>query len=102
MTPARAYPPPVPTRQVASPWRVDECGNFSREIRAVEITGLSPRDELSKLRLRLANSENRAALQAVRAAADDLVARVNDDDLREAVAGLIERCNAKLLRAQAP
>jgi hypothetical protein len=95
------YPPPTPTRQTFSPWTVDECGNLSREIRAVEIEVVDPRDALNKLRLRLANSEHPAALRGVLSAANDLAERA-DDDLREAVVGLIERCAAKLLRAEAP
>jgi hypothetical protein len=100
MTHSKLYPPPTPTKQVASPWRVDEYGNLSREIRAVEITGVTPREELATLRLRLANSEHPAALRAVRDAADALVERAGDD-LKRDILGLLERCKAKLTRAQA-
>jgi hypothetical protein len=99
---AKAYPPPTPTKQLASPWRVDENGNLSREVRAVEIEVVDPRAELARLRIRLAGSESAKALLAVRAAADDLAERVSDTDLRKDLVGLIERVSAKLMRAQVP
>jgi hypothetical protein len=94
------YPPPTPTKQVATPWvRDDKFGVLSLEIRAVEIFAVSPHEELAKLRLRLANSEHPAALRAVRDAADALVERAGDD-LKRDFLGLLERCKAKLTRAQ--
>jgi hypothetical protein len=101
MTHAKTYSPPTPTRQTFSPWVRDGLGNLSREIRAVEIVGVTPREEFVTLRLRLANSESTASLESVRAAAAALAERA-DEDLREDVLGLLDRCRAKLMRAQAP
>jgi hypothetical protein len=94
------YPPPTPTKQIWSPWAVDECGNLSREIRAVEIEVVDPRAELARLRIRLAGSESVAALRSVEAAAADLAERAGEDVKRD-VLGLLDRCSAKLLRARA-
>lgn len=88
-------------RQVSTKWTCDENGVLSREIFAEEVSEISPRDELNKLRLRLANSEHVPALQGVQAAANALAERC-DEDLKADVRGLLDRCKAKLLRAEAP
>jgi hypothetical protein len=69
------YTPPPPTRQVFSSWVRDKNGVLSREIFAEEISEIHPRDELNKLRLRLAVSEHVPALQGVQAAATALAER---------------------------
>jgi hypothetical protein len=93
----RYYAPPLPMRQVFSPWVRDELGNLSREVWAEEIETTTPRDAFIKLRIRLANSETLSALQSVEAAARILAKRV-DGDLRMDVVALVERIAAKITR----
>jgi hypothetical protein len=97
------YSPPTPTRQTFTPWRRDTTtGCLWREILAVEIEEVDPRDALNRLRIRLANSESSVALRAVAAAATALAERADDEVLRREIAGVAERCALKLSRAQAP
>jgi hypothetical protein len=95
------YAPPLPTRQIFSPWVRDANGVMSREVFAVEIEDITPRAELARLRIRLAGSESVKALRSVQDAATALAEHA-DEDVREDVIGLLARCAAKLLRAKAP